>query len=200
MRLLHNITSILSLNALSTNISHSSSSNVSLASRIPLNQTVETEVRRINAKILSATFRKMELVSIIGATTDPELLLKVRLIFSVYFGTLYVDMTDTWGKWADFSINSTLWPAGDNSLPSRLVMDVVYADELKNRAGYLEPYEFVNLNWPRGLRMGREQPYYCFVMSTDDPKLVYVGVNDQTVLTSLPWAQQGADDNGVSTA
>ena len=199
MRLLHNITSILSLNALSTNISHSSPSAVSLASRTPLNETVRIEVRRIMAAFGTATFRKMELISIIGLTTDPELLLKVRLIFSINIGTLYVDMTDTWGKWATASFRQTKWPAGDNILPSLLNMDIVYADELKNRAGYVEPYEFVNLRWPRGLRIGREQPYYYFI-GRDDPKIVYVGVNDQTVWTSLPWAQEGADDNGVSTA
>ena len=200
MRLLHNITSILSLDTLSTNISPSISSDVSLASRIPLNETVGTEVRRILAHFASATFRKMELVPIIGPTTDPELLLGVRLIFSLASGTLYVDMTDDWGEWGAVSLLSIHWPAGDNSLPSRLVMDVVYADELKNRAGYVEPYRTVNLGWPRGLRTGREQPYYCFVMDGNDPKRVYVGVNDQTVLTSLPWAREGAVDNGASTA
>ena len=199
MRLLHNITSILSLNSLSTNISHSSPSDVSLASRMPLNETVGIEVRHIKAAFSTATFRKMELVSIIGPTTDPELLLEVRLIFSINYGTLYLDMTDTWGEWAAASFHQTKWPAGDNVLPSLLTMDVVYADELKNRAGYMEPYEFVNLNWPKGLRIGREQPYYEFI-SRNDPKYVYVGVNDQMVCTSLPWAQEGADDNGVSTA
>ena len=199
MRLLHNITSILSLNALSTNISHSSSWDVSSTSRIPLNETVGIEVRRIKAAFGTAAFRKMELVSIIGPTTDPELLLEVRLIFSINYGTLYLNMTDTWGEWAPASFHRTRWPAGDNSLPSLLMMDVVYADELKNRAGYVEPYEFVNLKWPRGLRIGREQPYYYFI-SRNDPKFVYVGVNDQTVWTSLSRAQEGVDDNGVSTA
>ena len=140
----------------------------------------------------------MELVSVIGPTTDPELLLEVRLIFSINYGTLYLDMTETWGEWAAASFHQTTWPAGDNSLPSLLGMDVVYADELKNRAGYEEPYEAVSLMWPRGLRIGREQPYYYF-MSRDDPKFVYVGVNDQSVWTSLPWAREGADDNGVSS-
>ena len=200
MRLLHNITSILSLNALTTNISHSISSDVSLASRTPLNETVGAEVRRVLAHFYSATFRKMELVSTIGPITDPELLLHVRLIFSLAPGTLYVDMTDTWGEWGAVSLLSARWPPGDNCLPSRLVMDVVYADELKNRAGYVEPYRAVNLNWPGGLRTGREQPYYCFLMNGNDPNRVYVGVNDRKVLTSLPWAQEGAVDNGALTA
>ena len=111
-----------------------------------------------------------------------------------------MDMTDVWGEWGAASFLSIQWPAGYNSLPSRLVMDVVYADELKNRAGYVEPYGTVNLNWPGGLRTGREQPYYCFVMNGNDPKRVYVGMNDQKVLTSLPWAREGAVDNGALTA
>ena len=201
MRLLPNITSILSLNALSTNISHSPPADVSLyASRIPLNETVLTAVQRVHVAFTSATFRELQLTSTIGPTTNPELLLEVRLIFSIPYGTLYVDMTDTWGTWANFRIHSARWPADDYALPSRLVMDVVYADELKKRAGYVELYDAVNLRWPRGLSMGREQPYYCFLMEGNDPKLVYVGVNDQIVLTSLPWAPEGVDDNGVSTA
>ena len=164
-----------------------------------LNETVGIEVRRITAAFGTATFRKMELVSIIGLTTDPELLLEVRLFFSINYGTLYVNMTETWGEWDAANFQQTRWPAGDNILPSMLGMDVVFADELKNRAGYEEPYEAVSLKWPRGLRIGREQPYYYF-MGRDDPKFVYVGVNDQSVWTSLPWARGGADENGVSTA
>ena len=99
---------------------------------------------------------------------------------------MYVDMTAEWGVWTLPRFILQPMPAGYNVLPSRLVMDIVLADELMKMAGYVGPYEGVDVSWPRGLRLGREEAYYCFLMEGDQPDFVYVGVNDGRVMTSLP--------------
>ncbi|CAF9921256.1 hypothetical protein IMSHALPRED_005123 [Imshaugia aleurites] len=99
---------------------------------------------------------------------------------------MYVEMTSTWGSWAGPRFVGQSWPAGYNALPSLLGMDIVFADELKRRAGYGGPYEAVDVMWPTGLALGMEQPYYRFLMEGDRPDFVYVGVDTQVVATGLP--------------
>lgn len=79
-------------------------------------------------------------------------------------------------------------------------MDIVVADELIKEAGYVGSYEAVDVRWPTGLPLGKEQPYYRFLMEGDRPDVVYVGVNDRRVMTSLPGVGEGADDDGSTTA
>ena len=79
-------------------------------------------------------------------------------------------------------------------MPSRLAMDIVLADELIKKAGYVGPYDAVDVSWPKGLRVGTEEAYYCFLMEGSQPDFVYVGVNDQRVMTSLPKVG-GLDDD-----
>lgn len=200
MHLLTNVTSLLSLNAALESSSSSSSTNLSsnpavslYSPRTPLNDTVSAKVRDTMVTFSSVGFRELQVTSTIGPTTNPELLLDVRLLFSAGRGTLYVDMTGIWGKWAAPRFYATPWPAETNVLPSRLVMDIVLADELIKQAGYVSPYEAVDVRWPKDLPMGREQPYYRFWMEGNGPEFVYVGVNDQLVRTSLPRL----DDRGT---
>lgn len=200
MRLLTNVTSLLSLNAAlegsSSITNRSANPDVSLSTpRIPLNDTVSGTVRQILATFVSAAFRELQITSTIGPTTDPELLLDVRLIFSYGRGVIYVAMTSIWGTWDPPRFFGEPWPAGTNVLPSRLVMDIVFADKLIKEAGYVEPYEAVYLRWPQGLSMAKEQPYYHFLLEGTS-KNVYVGVNDQLVTTSL----SGLNDDGLATA
>ena len=101
---------------------------------------------------------------------------------------MYVGMTGIWGVWTLPRFIMQPWPARYNILPSRLVMDIVLADELIKEAGYVGPYEGVDVSWPKGLRVGAEEAYYCFLMKGNQPDLVYVGVNDGRVMTSLPEA------------
>ena len=79
-------------------------------------------------------------------------------------------------------------------------MDIVYADELIKKAGYVGPYEAVDVKWPTGLALGKEQPYYCFLMEGNQPDFVYVGLNDQQVMLSLPKAEEIMEDDGPATA
>lgn len=205
MRLLTNVTSLLSLNAglESQNPTNLSSSNleVSLKSpRIPLNETVYTKVREVLLGSALASFRELQVTSTIGPTTNPESLLDVRLIFS--YGkawALYVDMTDVWGIWAGSRLLMQPLPAGANVLPSQLRMDIVFADELIKQAGYVGPYDAVDVKWPKGLPLGKEQPYYCFLMEGNRPDVVYVGVNDRMVITSLPRVREDEDEDGSTT-
>ena len=200
MRLPTSVTSLLSLNAVSENgtTTHTlSNSNISLHSpRIPLNETVYARVREINSDFKSAAWRELQLTSTTGPTTDPELLIDVRLIFSYGPGTLYVDMTNTWGEWAGPRFSAHVWPAGNNVLPSRLGMDIVFADALIKKAGYWGPYDAVDVKWPKGLSLGREQAYYCFLMEGNTPTNLYVGTTDQAVLTSLPKVGEEGEDGG----
>lgn len=193
MRSLINVTSLLSLNAVfdssaPTHLPSSSTPDLSLYTpRTPLNETVSAKVRQTLARYHTAAFRELQVKSTFGPTTDPESLLNVRLLFSFASrGTLSVDMLGTWGQWSDVRLWSGPLPGGQNALPARLVMDIVFADELKRRAGYLGSYNNVVVAWPQGLRLGYDQPYYCFFMEGNQPEFVYVGVNDQIVLTSLP--------------
>ncbi len=103
---------------------------------------------------------------------------------------MYVDMTNTWGDWASPRFTADAWPAGNNVLPSRLGMDIVFADALIKEAGYWGPYEAVDVKWPKGLPLGKEQAYYCFLMEGDRPTSVYVGTTDQEVSTSLPKVEE----------
>ena len=203
MRLLTNVTSLLSLNAVlenNTSTNLSSNAEISLYSpRIPLNDTVYAKVREVLVDSASATFREVQVTSTIGPTTNPELLLDVRLLFSSGIGTMYVEMTGIWGVWALPRYSVQPWPAGNNVLPSRIGLDIVFADELIKNAGYVGPYEAVDVKWPKGLPLGKEQPYYCFVMEGNRPDFVYVGVNNQRVLTHLPRVGEAVDDDGSTT-
>lgn len=199
MHLLTNVTSLLSLNAVlenSTGTNLLSNSDVSLYSpRIPLNDTVYARVRETLDDFSSVTFRELQVTSTIGPTTNPELLLDVRLLFSAGHGSLYIDMTGIWGEWAGPRFSVQPWSAENNVLPSRLGMDIVFADSLIKKAGYVGPYEAVDVKWPKGLPLGKEQPYYCFLMEGSRPEFVYVGVNDQRVMTSLLRVGEGVEDN-----
>ena len=77
-------------------------------------------------------------------------------------------------------------------------MDIVFADQLMKRAGYLGSYLGLIAKWPTMLRLGKDQPYYCFLMESDEPAIVYVGMNDQIVTTQLPTAGGELDGNGIS--
>lgn len=199
MRPLANVTSLLSLNAVlenSTTTQLPPSLDLSLyAPRTPLNDTVFAKVRQVLRSYRSAAFRELSMTSEIGPTTDPELLLDVRLLFSWGPGSIYVDMTDVWGTWDDPRPSATPYPREYNSLPARLRMDVVFADRLMKKAGYRGRYEAADAKWPKGLRLGSDQPYYYFLMEGSQPDFVYVGVNDHTVLTSLPMIAEVAEDN-----
>lgn len=199
MRPFTNVTSLLSFNAVLENSTTNylpSKPDLSLYSpRIPLNNTVYTQVQKTLADFTTAAFRELQLTSTIGPTTNPELLLDVRLLFSVSYKILYVDMTSIWGEWASPRFSAHLFPEGYNVLPPRLIMDIVFADELIKRAGYTGPYDAVDVKWPMGLRTGNEQPYYCFLMEGNQPDFVYVGVVDQRVVTSLPSSGEGMENN-----
>ena len=204
MRPLTNVTSLLSLkaaleNGAPTNLPSKPSLSL-YAPRIPLNDLVSTKAREILGKFNTAAFRELHVTSTIGPTTDPELLLDVRLLFSWGTGSMFVEMTPVWGKWDSPRFSMTPFPAGYNSLPARLVFDIVYADLLIKRAGYLGSYEAVDVTWPRGLQMGRDQPYYTFLMEGDAPEFLFVGLNDQVVLTTLPVVDEGLEDDLGTTA
>ena len=77
-------------------------------------------------------------------------------------------------------------------------MDIVFADELMKRAGYLGSYLGSIAKWPKGLPMAIDQPYYCFLMEADQPAFVYVGMNNQIVMTELPIGGAEVYDNGLT--
>lgn len=203
MRPLTNVTSLLSLNAAlenSTTTNLPSRPNLSLYTpRIPLNETVFLKVRETMTQFSSATFRELQVTSKVGPTTDPELLLHVRLYFSYSDGSMYADMADIWGTWKPprFSVAPFYDPY--NALPARLGMDILFADQLIKRAGFVGPYRAVDVKWPKVLRLGKEQPYYCFFMEGNQPEIVFVGLNDQSVMTSLPMVEEDLEINGPMT-
>ena len=166
---------------------------------IPLNDTVYTKVKQVLSDYPSFGFRELQVTSIRGPTTTPALLIDVRLLFSDRKGSAYVDMTSRWGRWGGLRFSDVPFPEGYNILPSRLFMDIVFADELMKRAGYLGPYLGSIAKWPTGLRMGKDQPYYCFLMETDQPAIVYVGMNDRSVMTELPVGGGEMESDGVTT-
>ena len=200
MRPLINVTSLLSLKAVLKN-----STTTHLIPQpdlspygppIPLNATVYTKVKEILLEYPSIAFRELQVTSVLGPTTSPLLLLDVRLVFSDRRGSGYVDMTSRWGKWGELRFLDAPFPAGHNVLPTRLGMDILFANELMKRAGYLGSYLGVIAKWPMYLRMGKDQPYYCFLMEADHPAFVYVGMNDQIVMTQLPIGGVELDSNG----
>ena len=204
MRPFTNVTSLLSLkaalgNGAKTNVSSKPSLSL-YAPRIPLNDLVYTRVQKVLRDFTSATFRELHVTSSIGPTTNPELLLDVRLWFSYGVWSLFVEMTERWGEWDDPRVSPKPFPTGYNVLPSRLALDIVSADLLIKRAGYVGSYEAVDVTWPRDLRLGSDQPFYIFFMEGHDPDFVYVGLNDQAVLTSLPRVGVGVEDDIGATA
>ncbi len=108
-----------------------------------------------------------------------------------------MDMSGVWGTWESPRFSLTPFVEGYNALSARLGMDIVFADALIKGAGYGGAYEAVDLKWPRGLRLGYDQPYYCFLMEGDRPDVVYVGLNDRVVATSLPSVEKVVQDKGV---
>lgn len=105
-------------------------------------------------------------------------------------------MTDVWGTWDHPRFLVAPFRGPFNALPARLGMDILFADQLIKRAGYVGPYGAVDVKWPKGLRLGKEQPYYCFFMEGDQPEIVYVGLYDQSVMTSLPIAEEKLEIGG----
>lgn len=97
-----------------------------------------------------------------------------------------MQMSDVWGIWDYPHMSLEIPPEGNNVLPARIAMDVVVADELMKRAGWVGAYSAVYLIWPQGLSLGKEQAYYCFMMERGGPEAVYVGTNDGSVATRLP--------------
>ena len=202
MRPLTNVTSLLSLNAILKNSSTTHTVSQPHLSPygplIPLNDVVYIKVKQILDDYPLIAFRELQVTSIRGPTTSTELLLDVRLLFSHRRESAYVDMTSRWGRWGAIRFSDAPFPEGYNILPTRLGMDVVFADELMKRAGYLGSYLGVIAKWPTRLRLGKDQPFYCFLMEGDEPAIVYVGMNDQIVTTQLPTAGGELDGNGLS--
>ena len=170
------------------------------APRIRLNDTVSAKVKVTLRAFARAALRELQLTSTIGPTTDTELLANVRLLFGWTQGSVYVDMSGVWGTWESLRFSLTPFVEGYNALSARLGMETVFADALIKGAWYVGAYEAVDLKWPRGLRLGYDQPYHCFLMEGDRPDVVYVGVNDRVVATSLPGVEDGVQDKGVSRA
>ena len=113
---------------------------------------------------------------------------------------MFVEMTEIWGRWGGPRLQTTPLPAGYNVLPPRLAFDIVHADLLIKRAGYLGSYDAVDVTWPKGLQLTRDQPYYTFIMEESQPDFVYVGMNDQIVSTSLPKVDEGSEGEIETTA
>ena len=202
MRPLTNFTSLLSLNAVlkNSNTTHlTPKPDISpYGPPIPLNDLVYTKVKDILIHYPFFAFRELQVTSIRGPTPSPELLLDVRLLFSDRAGSMHVDMTSRWGIWGQLRYSDAPFPEGYNILPTRLGMDIVLADGLIKRAGYLGSYLGLIAKWPMGLRMGSDQPYYCFLMEADQPAFVYVGMNDQIVVTELPMGGGELDSKSLT--
>lgn len=163
---------------------------------VTLQQTVYNAVVHTLALYPEALLREIEATSITDATTNPDDLTDVRLIFAIpdrgLDTTLIVEMSHIWGVWLQPRLSPLPVPPNEKTLPAWITVDITTADALMKDARFLGPYWGVIICWPEGLPAARDQPMYMFEMDDNtpgNPKLIFVGTRDG-IVTSFNDAEQ----------
>ena len=144
-----------------------------------------------------ATFRQIE-ASSIAPTTNPDRLTDVRLFFEGNYihPIIVVEMTTTWGRWGAPRFFNDFWPMDDATLPYQLRLDIRDADALMKRRGFTGRYVALDVN-AFSVQGRQPQPWWIFLMESDQPYAVWVGDRDGQVVPD--WEILGGIKNRNGT-
>ncbi|MEM8906652.1 MAG: hypothetical protein AAGD05_02295 [Bacteroidota bacterium] len=140
---------------------------------------VNIAVKKVRAKYPNAELYEVDAVATGGPTTNPNSIDKMKVVFRAGRGTAIITST-TWGEFGPVQYIDQPW-LEDVVIPWPIEMDLVEANNLKNKAGFTGTYTTVTLRWP--LYPGVKQPSYIFGMT--DGEYVFVGVYDGKVSTNM---------------
>jgi hypothetical protein len=111
-----------------------------------------------------------------GPTTNVEEINHWQFVFKAgEVGTAFI-RTTAWGEFGPVTYSKYSW-GDDVVIPWPINMEITEAAQLKQQAGYNQPYGAVTLRWPLGFQIN--EPFYIFGQLNE--QLVEVGVYDKVV-------------------
>ena len=120
---------------------------------------VNIAVRIVTEQYPDAKLYEADGVSSSGLTTDPLKIDKLRVVFQNKDNTTVIINSTGWGEFGEPELIHQPW-LEDIVIQWPVEMDLDEANQLKEAAGYKEPYSNVTLRNPLGPK--KSNPYYIF--------------------------------------
>ena len=168
----------------STILDISTALNDSYPARVPLNILISEAYLSTIELYHEAVLLEAQATTRSRPALTPAPLTDVRLIFS--YGpsrTIYREMQQ-WGVWGPPRVQNITPPQNNGALPFEIDMDIVEANQLLRRAGFMNKYDAVDVKMPTDVPQALQQVYYIFAMRGDGPSYVAVRVSDGVVKPS----------------
>lgn len=128
-------------------------------STLSFNGCVNIAVRIVSEKYPDAKLYEADGVATGGPTTEPTGIDSMRVVFQNSDNTTVVISTTTWGEFGEPEQISQPW-LGDRVIDWPIDMDLPKANQLKQDAGYNQPYTTVTLRNPLGPK--KTNPFFIF--------------------------------------
>lgn len=135
---------------------------------------VNIAVRIVTEKYPKAKLYEASGKSSTGPTTDPLKINELQVVFQNVDNTTVIIKSTTWGEFGEPELIPYPW-CEDVVIQWPVKMDLVEANQLKEKAGYKEPYGAVVLRNPLGPTINN--PYYIF---GNNPGAPYIFVDTIT--------------------
>lgn len=139
---------------------------------LSFNGCVNIAVRIVQEQYPQAKLYEADGVATGGPTTNPNDINQLRVVFQNPDNTTVIIKTTTWGEFGEPVLIHEPW-LGDVVIDWPIKMDLPEANELKQKAGFNEPYTTVTLRNPLGPT--RTNPFFIFGSSPMQP-YVFVDV------------------------
>lgn len=133
---------------------------------LSFNGCVNIAVRIVTEQYPEAKLYEADGVASSGPTTDPNKIDQLRVVFQNPDNTTVIIKSTTWGEFGDPVLYNEPW-LGDIVIDWPIDMDLPKANELKEQAGYKEPYANVTLRNPLGPTASN--PYFIFGTNPNHP-------------------------------
>ncbi len=127
---------------------------------------VNIAVRLVTEQYPDAKLYEADGVSSSGSTTDPLKIDKLRVVFQNKDNTTVIIKSTGWGEFGEPTLIPEPW-LEDVVIQWPVKMDLDEANQLKEAAGYKEPYNTVTLRNPLGPTINN--PYYIFGAGPSTP-------------------------------
>ncbi len=127
---------------------------------------VNIAVRIVTEKFPDAQLYEADGTSSSGQTTDPLQIDQLRVVFRNSHNSTVIIKSTGWGTFGEPVLIPEPW-LEDVVINWPVYMDIVEANQLKEAAGYKEPYGAVTLRNPLGPKIGN--PYYIFGSNPTQP-------------------------------
>lgn len=135
---------------------------------------VNIAVRLVTEKYPDASLYEVDGYSSTGQTTDPLKIDELRVVFRNIKNTTVIIKSTGWGSFGEPVLIPGPW-LEDVIIKWPVDMDLEEANQLKEAAGYKDPYGAVVLRNPLGPKLGN--PYYIF---GNNPSVPYIFVDTIT--------------------